>query len=138
MSAGALSALNTKPLPLHNPCYLGISPMAHGRRLLLTTSPMRVKSTCSSVIFLASTPSSIKCHLSLPIPYLCLQELISQYGPPCLICIDNGHVFASNEFSQVLQHSHIDHITSFPHFPRSNGFTEQQVRTINTALSTTH
>ena len=56
--------------------------------------------------------------------YMHLQELISQYGPPCLIYTNNGLPFASEELTQLLQHNHIDHVTSSPHFPRSTRFIE--------------
>ena len=77
-------ALNTKPLLLHNLCYLWISPMAHGRRLLPITSPTRVKRTCSSAIFSASTPYT-RYQLCLPIPYLnaCRSSSCSM---DCLVC----------------------------------------------------
>ena len=61
---------------------------------------------------------------------LCLQELISQYGPP-------GPPFVSEEVTQFLQCNHINHMTSSPHFLWSNGFIEHQVRTLKTALSIT-
>ena len=66
-----------------------------------------------------------------------LKELISQYRLPCLIYTNNGPPFVSNELTQFLQYNHIDHITSSPHFPRSNGFIEGKVKTLKTALSTT-
>ena len=53
-----------------------------------------------------------------------LQELIPQYGLPCLLYTENGPPFVSVELVQFLQCNHIDHVTSSPHFPRSNGFTE--------------
>ena len=66
-----------------------------------------------------------------------LQGLIFQYGPCSHIYTDNSPPFMSDEFTQFLQWQHIDHTTSFQHFPRSNSFTEQQVMTLKTALSTT-
>ena len=66
----------------------------------------------------------------------CLLELISQYGPPSMLYTDNGPPFASDELAEFLMHHHIEHSTSSPHFPRSNGFIEHQVRTIKTALNT--
>ena len=65
-----------------------------------------------------------------------LPGLISQYGLPCLLYTDNSPTCASEEHAQFLQHSHIDHVISSPHIPRSNGFTEWQVRTLKTTLST--
>ena len=69
---------------------------------------------------------------------LCLHllELISQYGPPMSLSTDNGPPFASDELTEFLTHHCIAHHTSSPHFPRSNGFIERQVKTINTALNT--
>ena len=66
----------------------------------------------------------------------CLLELISQYGTPSLFSTDNGQPFLSEELTQFLLHHHIEHSTSSLHFPRSNGFIEQQVRTIKTVLNT--
>ena len=65
-----------------------------------------------------------------------LLELISQYGPPMSLSTDNGPPFASDELAEFLMHHCIAHDTSSPHFPRSNGFIEKQVRTIKTALIT--
>ena len=50
--------------------------------------------------------------------------------------MDNGPPFSSEEFKQFLQLQYIEHITSSPHFPLSNGFFERQVKTQNTTLST--
>ena len=65
-----------------------------------------------------------------------LLELISQYGPPASLSTENGPPFASDELTEFLMYHHIEHHTSSPHFPRSNGFIERQVRTIKTALNT--
>ena len=67
---------------------------------------------------------------------MCLQKLISQYGLPCVLYTDNGLPFDSDELMQFLQHHHIHHITSSPHFPRSNSFIKHQVRTVKTAPRT--
>ena len=66
----------------------------------------------------------------------CLLELISQYGPPSMLYTDNGLPFASEELTEFLTCQCIEHSTSSPHFPRSNGFIECQIRTIKTALNT--
>ena len=69
---------------------------------------------------------------------LCLHllELILQYGPPMSLSTDNGPPFASDELAEFLTCHCLVHHTSSPHFPRSNGFIERQVRTIKTALNT--
>ena len=66
----------------------------------------------------------------------CLLELISQYGPPALLSTDNGPPFASDVLTEFLTCQCIEHHTSSPHFPRSNGFIKRQVRTIKTMLNT--
>ena len=67
---------------------------------------------------------------------MCLLELILQYGPPMSLSTDNGPPFAPDELAEFLTSHCITHHTSSPHFPKSNGFIERQVRTIKTALNT--
>ena len=138
MSANALSAPSTKHLPPYNPCFPGIFPVTHGRRLQPTTSPTRAKSTCTSAIYSANTPSSTKSHPSLPIP--CPNACKS--SSPSTDCLALSTPIMALlciwQALQVLQHNYIDQITSTPHFPWSNGFIEWQVRTIKTMLSSTH
>ena len=66
-----------------------------------------------------------------------LQDLFSQFGKPQCFFSDNGPPFSSEPFSQFLTSHAIDHITSSPLYPRSNGFIERQVKTIKTSLATT-
>ena len=49
---------------------------------------------------------------------------------------DNGPPFSSETFAKFLAKNKIDHITSSPHYPKSNGYIECQVKTIKTALAT--
>ena len=48
----------------------------------------------------------------------------------------NGPLFASDKLAELLTCHCIAHHTSSPHFQRSNGFIERQVRTIKTSLNT--
>ena len=64
------------------------------------------------------------------------QNLISQYGPPKRLFSDNGPPFSSKAFQRFLTSQYIDHITSSPLYPKSNGFIEWQIKTIKTALAT--
>ena len=66
----------------------------------------------------------------------CLQDLFSQFGKPQCFFSDNGPPFSSEPFSQFLTSHAIDHITSSPLYPRSNGFIERQIKTIKTFLAT--
>ena len=67
-----------------------------------------------------------------------LKSLISQYGPPRSLSTDNGPPFSSETFANFMQQHHIEHITSSPLYPKSNGFIERQIKTIKTALSIGH
>ena len=65
-----------------------------------------------------------------------LQDLFSQFGKPQHFFSDNGPPFSSEPFSPFLTSHAIDHITSSPFYPRSNGFIERQIRTIKTSSAT--
>ena len=65
-----------------------------------------------------------------------LTQLFSQYGMPNTISTDNGPPFNSEPFTKFLIEQRVDHITSSPHYPKSNGFIERQVKTMKTALAT--
>ena len=65
-----------------------------------------------------------------------LTQLFSQYGTPNTISMDNGPPFNSEAFTKFLIEQTVDHITSSPHYPKSNGFIERQVKTMKTALAT--
>ena len=49
---------------------------------------------------------------------------------------DNGPPFSSESFAQFMSNQRVEHITSSPHYPKSNRFIERQVKTIKTALAT--
>ena len=65
-----------------------------------------------------------------------IEQLISQYGYPFSLSTDNGPPFSSEAFAKFLAKNKIDHITSSPHYPKSNGYIERQVKTTKTALTT--
>ena len=48
----------------------------------------------------------------------CLLELISQYGPPSTLPMDNGLPYASEELAEFLMHHCIEHSTSSPPRPK--------------------
>ena len=47
-----------------------------------------------------------------------------------------NHHFHQKPLFNLCKKNHIDHITSSPHYPKSNRFIEQQIKTIKTAIST--
>ena len=65
-----------------------------------------------------------------------LTQLFSQYGNPKGLTTDNGPPFSSEPFAQFMRNQRVEHITSSPHYPQSNGFIERQVKTMKTSLAT--
>ena len=63
-------------------------------------------------------------------------QLFSQYGNPKSLTTDNGPPFSSKSFAQFMSIQRVEHITSSPHYPKSNGFIERQVKTMKTSLAT--
>ena len=63
-------------------------------------------------------------------------QLFSQYGNPKSLTTDNGPPFSSEVFAQFMSTQRVEHITSSPHYPKSNGFIERQVKTMKTSLAT--
>ena len=64
-----------------------------------------------------------------------LQHLISQYSPPRRLSTDNGPPLSSGALAGFLSFWCINHITSSTHYPKSNSFIEQLIKTIKTVLS---
>ena len=54
----------------------------------------------------------------------------SRHGIPDVLISDNGPQFSSHEFRQFIKHYQIDHCTSNPYHPQSNGMAEKAVQTI--------
>ena len=51
-----------------------------------------------------------------------LKQIFSEQGIPQIVRSDNGPQFASHAFTEFRQSYGLNHITSSPHYPRSNGF----------------
>ena len=62
------------------------------------------------------------------------KQIFSEYGCPERIISDNGPQYSSVEYKKFLQHWQIDHITSSPRYPRSNGFIERSIQTVKNIL----
>ena len=54
----------------------------------------------------------------------------SRHGIPDVLISDNGPQFSSHEFQQFIKQYQIDHRTSSPYHPQSNGMAEKAVQTI--------
>ena len=60
--------------------------------------------------------------------------VILQQGIPQIVRTDNGPKFNSKEFSEFSSVYGFKHVTSSPHYPRSNGFIESQVKIVKRTL----
>ena len=55
-------------------------------------------------------------------------NIVTELGKPYIIRSDNGPCYTSTEFKELMKLLQIQHITSSPHFPQSNGFAEAMVK----------
>ena len=53
--------------------------------------------------------------------------IFTELGRPFMLRSDNGPCYSSREFRNFLHFHQVDHITSSPHYPQSNGFAEALV-----------
>ena len=53
--------------------------------------------------------------------------VFTELGRPFILKLDNGPCYSSREFHNFLSFYQVDHITSSPHYPQSNGFAEALV-----------
>ena len=63
-----------------------------------------------------------------------LKQIFSEQGIPQSVRTDNGPQFNSKEFSELSSVYGFKHVTSSPHYPRSNGFIESQVKIVKRTL----
>ena len=56
-----------------------------------------------------------------------LGMIFTEFGCPFVLKSDNGPCYTSREFHDFLEFYKVHHITSSPHYPQSNGFTEALV-----------
>lgn len=66
------------------------------------------------------------------------KENFSRHGKPDLIYTDNGPQFVNFKFIRFLNEWEIDHRTSSPRYPQSNGFIERQVQIIKNLMKKAH
>ena len=50
--------------------------------------------------------------------------IFTELGRPFILRSDNGPCYSSREFHNFLSFYQVNHVTSSPHYPQSNGFTE--------------
>ena len=59
-----------------------------------------------------------------------MQVIISEYGWPETIVSDNGPCYSAKTFIKLMTDYSVNHITSSPHFPQSNGLAEKYVQIV--------
>lgn len=63
-----------------------------------------------------------------------LKKMFAQFGIPRTVVTDNGSPFVSQEFEQFLVKSGINHLTSSPYHPATNGQAERAVQIVKQGL----
>ena len=62
------------------------------------------------------------------------KAMFSRYGIPREVVSDKRLQITSYQYKKFSQERYFKHITSSPRYPKSNGFVEQNIQTINRAL----
>ncbi|KAL9967831.1 hypothetical protein ACROYT_G026128 [Oculina patagonica] len=63
-----------------------------------------------------------------------MKQIFSEQGIPKVVRSDNGPHYNSQAFEAFARDFGFQHVTSSPHYPRSNGFIESQVKSVKTIL----
>ena len=58
------------------------------------------------------------------------KQIFAEYGWPDTLISDNGPCYASKAFKRLMTEYHVNHITSSPHYPQSNGLAKKYVQII--------
>lgn len=66
-----------------------------------------------------------------------VKSVFSRHGKPQIFYSDNGPQFVNKNFHDFLSTWEIQHITSTPTYPQSNGFVERHIQTIKNLLKKT-
>ena len=64
----------------------------------------------------------------------CTKDIFSEQGIPERVISDNGRQYDCSTYRQFAKEWGFDHVTSSPHYPRSNGFAERQIQTVKKTL----
>ena len=59
-----------------------------------------------------------------------MKLIFSEYGWPETIVSDNGHCYSAETFTKLVTDYSVNHITSSPHYPHSNGLAEKYVHIV--------
>ena len=62
-------------------------------------------------------------------------EMFCDFGIPQTLLSDNAAQYGSSEFRDFVKRIHMQHTTSSPRYPQSNGMAERMVQTIKKSLT---
>ena len=65
-------------------------------------------------------------------------QVFGEYGWPDTLLTDNGPCYASQEFKKLMSDMSVNHITSSPHYPQSNGLHEKYVQIVKNLFIKAH
>ena len=60
--------------------------------------------------------------------------ICSEYGWPETLVSDSGPCYTSKVFTNFMREYNVNHITSSPHYPQSNGLAERYVQLVKNLL----
>ena len=60
----------------------------------------------------------------------CKKQVFSEYGWPEALISDNGPCYTVEAFTNMMKEYGVNHITSSPHYPQSNGLAEKYVQIV--------
>jgi hypothetical protein len=63
-----------------------------------------------------------------------MEKTVAMFGRPDIIISDNAQQFQGKAFQDFIQRWGIQHVTSSPRYPQSNGFIERQVQTVKKTI----
>ena len=59
-----------------------------------------------------------------------IKQIFAEYGWPDALVSDNRPCYASEIFKGLMEEYQVNHITSSPHYPQSNGLAEKYIQII--------
>ena len=81
-------------------------------------------------------PEVVKLHNTTSTAVIAtLKPIFARFGIPEILFSDNGPQYSSHEMKQFASSYGFTHITSSPHYPRSNGLAERTVKTIKNFMT---
>ena len=59
-----------------------------------------------------------------------IKQIFAEYGWPYTLVSDSGPCYTSETFKGLMEEYQVNHITSSPHYPQSNGLAEKYIQIV--------